>query len=131
MNSWYHDTFGNILPTVTEPKEEMVANTDVSSKEKYLDGYKVAVSKGTPIKSLAGGLFVYMGEKEGYGNTYIIQGVDGVDIWYGGVTDTNLKLYDYIDAGTILGVSSEDVYYLAFQKNGEFLSYEDYTTVSS
>ncbi len=131
VNSWYHDTFGNILPTVTEPKEEMVSGTDVISKEKYLDGYKVEVSKGTPIKSLAGGLFVYMGEKEGYGNTYIIQGVDGVDIWYGGITDTNLKLYDYIDAGTILGVSSEDVYYLAFQKNGEFLSYEDYTTVSS
>ena len=38
-----------------------------------------------------------MGEKEGYGNTLIIQGADGVDIWYGNVNSTSLKLYDYIE----------------------------------
>ena len=67
-----------------------------------------------------------MGEKEGYGNTLIIQGVDGTDIWYGNVADTNLNLYDYLDANTILGTSSEDKYYLVFQKDGEYLTYEEY-----
>lgn len=128
MNNWYHDTFGNILPTVKEPQDTLVSSNLNSSakKEKYLDGYKIESSAMNPISSIASGILVYMGEKEGYGNTLIIQGVDGVDIWYGGLTDTNLKLYDYIDANTILGNTKENFYYLLFQKSGEYLTYEDY-----
>ena len=67
-----------------------------------------------------------MGEKEGYGNTFIIQGVDGVDVWYGGIVDTDFKLYDYVEADTILGNTMEDYYYLAFVKDGNFITYEEY-----
>jgi len=128
MNNWYHDTFGSILPTVKEPQDTLVSSNKnpVNQKESYLDGYKISSSKMSPVASITSGILVYMGEKEGYGNTLIIQGVDGVDIWYGGITDTNLKLYDYIDANTILGNTLEDHYYLLFQKNGEYLTYENY-----
>lgn len=127
INEWYHNSFGNILPSVTEPNEELVSNNDVVlDKESYLDGYKIKTSKGSAIPIKESGLFVFQGEKEGYGNVYIVQGVNGIDIWYGNVNDTNLKLYDYVESGTIIGNASEDYYYLVFVKDGEFISYEDY-----
>ena len=127
INNWYHETFGSILPTVTEPKDQIVSTeTNVLKRENYQDGYQISISKGTPIASITSGILVFMGEKEGYGNTLIIQGVDGTDIWYGSITDSNLKLSDYLDANTILGTSSEDKYFLVFQKDGEYLTYEEY-----
>ena len=54
----------------------------------------------------------------------IIQQSDGLDAWYGGLTNVDVKLYDYIDKGTILG-GKEEHYYLLFQKEGEFLDYEE------
>ncbi len=125
-NEWYSKTFGNILPTVSEPKEVMASSTTPNEVTPYLDGYAVSTEKGSVIQNISSGLFVFQGEKEGYGNTYILQGVDGVDIWYGGIKDSDLSLYDYVDAGTILGVSEEDTYYLVFQKDGQFLSYDEY-----
>lgn len=127
INNWYHDTFGSILPTVKEPTtNEVSSNVSVNELEKYLDGYKVHLGKSMPVTSLASGILVYMGEKEGYGNTLIVQGVDGVDIWYGGITDSNLKLYDYLDKDTILGNTVQDDYSLVFQGDGRFLTYEEY-----
>ena len=128
INDWYHDVFGSILPSVKEPVDttKMVSSGGMETKEPYLDGYKVKISKNTPVKTLASGLFVFQGEKEGYGNVYIIQGVNGIDIWYGGLTDLSLKLYDYVEADTILGNTMEDYYYLAFVKDGNFITYEEY-----
>ncbi len=126
INNWYHNTFGNILPTVTEPKDNLVSSNSLTdAKERYLDGYKIT-SSGSPVTIITSGILVYQGEKEGYGNTFIVQGVDGVDIWYGGITDSNLKLYDYVDANTILGNTKDGYYYLVFSSNGTYLSYEDY-----
>ena len=126
INNWYTKNFGNILPTVSTPSEVNVSKTDnISAKEKYQDGYKIVDVSG-PITSIASGLLVFMGEKENYGNTLIIQGVDGTDIWYGNISDVNLKLYDYVEAGSILGNASENYYYLIFQKEGNYLTYEDY-----
>ncbi len=128
INDWYHDVFGSILPSVKEPVDQtkMVSSENIETKEPYLDGYKIKASKSTPIKTLASGLFVFQGEKEGYGNVYIIQGVNGIDIWYGGLTDLSLKLYDYVEKDTILGNTIEDYYYLAFVKDGNFITYEEY-----
>ena len=38
------------------------------------------------------GIVVFIGDKEGYGNTIIVQRIDGIDEWYGGIVNTNLKL---------------------------------------
>ena len=127
INNWYHEVFGNVLPSVTE-QNNLTASTEFQnvSREPYLDGYKMLGTKNSPVSSIASGLLVFMGEKEGYGNTFIIQGVDGVDIWYGGITDTDFKLYDYVEKDSILGNATEDYYYLIFKKDNEFLTYEDY-----
>jgi len=128
INNWYSRVFGSILPSFREPDSEMVsAHLDNPLKrEDYLDGYKLFVSPNTPVKTIASGLLVYLGEKENYGNVAIIQGVDGVDIWYGNIVDTDLKMYDYVEQNTILGNTKEDFYYLAFASNGTFLTYDEY-----
>ena len=127
INNWYHEIFGSFLPSVKEPDTQTVAGeTNPLIKEKYLDGYKISTKKGNSVLSLASGLYVFVGEKEGYGNVLIIQGVNGVDIWYGGITNTSLNLYDYVEKGQILGTTIEDYYYLAFVKDGNFITYEEY-----
>lgn len=126
INNWYHDMFGNILPTVKEPSTTVSNPTNILEREPYLDGVKVNATSSSAVSALASGILVFMGEKEGYGNTMIIQGVDGVDIWYGGVTDTNLKLYDYIETNSILGNTKDNYYYLVFKSEDSYLSYEEY-----
>lgn len=127
INNWYHEVFGNVLPSVTE-QQDLTASSNIQnvSREPYLDGYKMSSTKNSPVTSIQSGLLVFMGEKEGYGNTFIIQGVDGVDVWYGGITDTDFKLYDYVEKDSILGNTTEDYYYLVFKEDNEFLTYEDY-----
>lgn len=127
INEWYHHTFGEILPSVVDEKSSMViSEARMGERENYLDGYKIKTLKNTPVKTITSGLLVYMGEKEGYKNTFIIQGVDGIDIWYGNIDNTNFKLYDYIEEGQILGESIEEEYYLVFEKDGKMISYEEY-----
>ena len=127
INNWYHDVFGSFLPSVKEPDSTTVAQEQPTLiKEEYLDGYKISTQKGSSISALASGLFVFTGEKEGYGNVLIIQGVNGIDIWYGNLEDSSLKLYDYIETNTVLGNTKDDYYYLAFVKDGNFISYDEY-----
>ncbi len=128
MNHWYESMFGSILPSVPI-ENQVVAKEDITlgQMETYLDGYKLHTSSNQAISAIGSGILVYLDEKDGYGKTAIIQGVDGVDIWYGNLTDFNLKLYDYVEEGTIIGNSSGD-YYLVFYKDGKPISYESYGT---
>ena len=78
------------------------------------------------IPSIESGIVVFIGEKENYGNTIIIQGVDGVDIWYGNTDNTNVKLYDYVEKGSMIAMTKTEDLYLVFQKDGKFLDYKKY-----
>ena len=74
---------------------------------------------------LDSGLVVYIGEKEGYGSCIVVKQSNGIDVIYGNITDTNIKVYDYIEKGTIIGNANEYLY-LVFQKEGETLDYKKY-----
>ena len=67
-----------------------------------------------------------MGNKDNYGKTIIVQQVNGIDLWYVGVENSNLKIYDYIEKGNLLGETISNEMYLFFSKSGEFLNYQDY-----
>jgi len=113
------DMFKNIT---AEPvfNEKLIYN----NIEEYKDGAKLQLdNKLVPINQ--SGIVVYIGEKEGYGNTVIIQRIDGIDEWYGGIINTNVKLYDYVEKGTFLG-EIEDYLYLVYKKDGNILNYEEY-----
>ena len=96
----------------------------VTSYNAYKDGAKVNdVNVIYPFKS---GIVVFIGEKEEYGNTVIIQGMDGVDYWYGNITNLNVKLYDYIESDNIIGEAKDNTLYLLFMKDNKILDYEEY-----
>lgn len=97
-----------------------------SDKEKYLNGVKLNVGKNYNMKSLCGGIVVYIGDKEGLGNTVIIQGTDGVDYWYSNLDNLSIKLYDYIEKNVLIGNTKDEYVYLNFLKDGKYLDYEKY-----
>ena len=125
-NNFYQKYFGNIVPqhnVVSAP----VNNVNTIKKiEDYFDGYKILYQANEAVSIIQSGLLVYYGEKDNYGKVAIIQGVDGVDIWYGGITDLNYNIYDYVEKGSILGNSIDNYYYLLFKKDNNVLKYDEY-----
>ena len=95
-------------------------------KEKYNEGVKLTVNKSYLMPVLESGIVVFKGNKELYGETIIVQQVDGVDLWYVNVNSDSVKLYDYVEKGSLLGECKDTEIYLYYQKNGEFLNYEKY-----
>ena len=78
------------------------------------------------MPALESGIVVYIGDKDNYGHTIIIQQVNGIDLWYVGVNNSNLKLYDYIEKGSLIGEALSNDIYLVYKKDGKVLNYEDY-----
>lgn len=124
INTLYNKYIGKL----TDENTEVVSGNQLleyTSKEKYNDGAKLTVSENYNVNLLESGIVVYIGEKEGYGNTIIVQQSNGIDAWYGNIENVDVKIYDYIEKGTIIGNANKTLY-LVFQKNGEILNYEDY-----
>ena len=131
IKNWYEKSFGKIIPIDIEEENTQTVfgdNLVYTTIEDYYDGQKLIVSNNTIINALSSGIIVYIGEKENYGNVVIVQGIDGVDIWYGNVSSAELTLYDYIEEGSILGESKGDYIYFVLTKDGEYLDYEEYIT---
>ena len=124
INTLYNKYIGKL----TDENTEVVSGNQLleyTSKEKYNDGVKLTVGENYNVNLLESGIVVYIGEKEGYGNTIIVQQSNGIDAWYGNIENVDGKIYDYIEKGTIIGNTNKTLY-LVFQKNGEILNYEDY-----
>lgn len=111
------------------PKSESVPVSNEGIKYKkysnYLDGVKVEMNYGESVNLIDSGIVVYVGQKEGYGKTLIVQQSNGIDVWYGNLENINVNLYDYVNKNSIIATSKDELY-LVFQKNGEFLDYKNY-----
>ena len=77
------------------------------------------------VPIIESGVVVFIGEKENYGNTVIIEQVDGVETIYGNVNINTIKIYDYVEKGELLGEVNGNKLYLSFQKDGEYLDYKE------
>ena len=110
------------------PKEQQVFSEKLSYNKSndYKDGVKLGVETNYMVPTLESGIVVFIGDKEGYGNTIIIEQIDGVDVWYANIDNTDKKMYDYIEKGSLLGEVKGNSLYLVFQKEGKFLNYKDY-----
>lgn len=129
INQWYEKYFGRVLPIDLDTNTLAVNKNanDFRNIQTYQNGFRVETTKDGIINTINSGIVVFMGEKEGYGYVVIIQGIDGVDIWYGNLSNVNLSLYDYVEKGTLLGSAFEDHIYLVLQKDGQYLDYEEYS----
>ena len=128
FNKLYNKYLGSILPfEKVNDKSNTVFNESFkySEKCKNLDGTKFKVGNNYLMPSLHSGIVVFIGEKENYGNTVIIQGTNGVDIWYTNV-NTSLKLYDYVKKNELVGEVKGDSVTLVLQKDNKYIDYSDY-----
>ncbi len=95
-----------------------------SNYNTYKDG--AVINEITTIYPFKSGIVVFIGEKEDYGNTVIIQGMDGIDYWYGNITNLGVKLYDYVETKNIIGQAKDNKLYVLFMKDNKILDYNDY-----
>lgn len=124
----YNKYFGNVLPFEDILKDDQTVFDEKLSYESianYKDGYELTVKKNYLVPVVNSGIVVFIGEKEGYGNTVIIQGIDEVDYWYSNVTNLSCSLYDYVNKGTYLGTADGEKMYMVFKKGSEFLEYDE------
>lgn len=127
VNEWYQNLFGTTFPFQKYLDTKPVFNEQLTyiKKEEYLEGVKLTVEEMYPVPVIQQGLVIFVGEKEGYGNVVIIEQLDGVDCWYGNLSSMNVKLYDYVESGSLLGVSDKELY-LVYKEEGNVIPYENY-----
>ena len=127
FNKLYESIFGEFFPEISSNEQE-VFNEKLEYKDpkKYKEGVKLSVKNNYLVPVQESGLVVFIGKKEGYGNTIIVQQVNGVDLWYGNINNSNVKLYDYIEKGEILGDTLNNDLYLVYKKEGSTVNYEEY-----
>jgi len=130
INKLYKKYFGSQIPfsELLDDTTKSVFNEQLTynSKQKYNDGVKLEVTKNYLVPALEEGMVVFVGEKEGYGSTVIIQQTNGVDVWYSNISIDNVKVYDYIEKGNIIGEVKDTTLTMLFKKDGKILPYEDY-----
>ena len=69
---------------------------------------------------------MYIGDKENFGTTIIIEQVNGIDVFYSNIEPININIYDYIEKGELLGQVKTNKLYMLFQKDGKNIDYKDY-----
>lgn len=126
IKSVYEKYLKDVIPFKNLIKEQSVFNEKItySNINKYKDGFSLEVSSSYLVPILNSGMVIYTGEKEGYGLTVIIEQVDGLEVWYSNLKNYNVKLYDYVEKGNLLGEVDNNLY-IVIKKDGKYLDYEE------
>ena len=129
INNWYQEHFGDILPfqNIVKDNTKLVFNENLVYEDAsvYKDGVKLKVDSNYLVPIIESGIVVFIGEKDDYGKTVIIEQVDGVNVWYGNIDNINVSLYDYVSKGELLAEANNS-FYMVFQKKGKYIKYQDY-----
>lgn len=129
INELYEKYFGSSLPLTGDNQNiSMVSSEKIeySKEEKYKDGVKLTVSENYVIPLIKSGIVVFSGEKEGYGNTVIVEDAEGIDTWYCNLKEIKVNMYDYLKKSSIIGEANGDIFILVFTKDSEVLDYKKY-----
>lgn len=102
-------------------KSVFTEQLDYKEKEEIKDGVKLKVSNNYLVPVLESGIIIYLEE-----DRVVISQVNGINVEYKNITINNYKLYDYIEKGKLLGETNNDILYLKFEKDGEYLDYKKY-----
>ena len=128
-NNWYKKHFGDIVPfqNLVKDNTKLVFDENIVYKDAtaYKNGVKLKVDNNYLVPIIESGIVVFIGNKDDFGKTVIIEQTDGVDVWYGNINNINVSLYDYVSKGEFLG-EANNYFYMAFQKKGKYINYKDY-----
>jgi stage IV sporulation protein FA len=125
----YNQYLGGVLPfqnffldNRTVFKEKLV----YKEANIYKEGAALTVDPNYLVPVQEDGIVVFIGNKEDYGSTVIIQQINGIDLWYANITNLNVKIFDYVEQGSFLGETIDDKLYLVYKKEGQVINYKDY-----
>ncbi len=123
----YNKYIGNVIPfqNIFETKKVFNEKLEYKTLSKYNKGVKLTLSDNYAIPIIKGGIVIFSGEKENIGKTVIIQQSDGIDVWYGNLSTTTMKLYDYVEDNAIIGEAKDNELYIIFQKDGVEIDYKE------
>lgn len=126
INKAYQKYFGSIFPKNKNTQKVFDEKLEYNEANIYKDGVALTTKDNYLVPIIESGIVIFVGEKENYGNTIIIQGEDKKNIWYGNLTNINVNLYDYVTKGEFLGEASNNTLYLVYEQDGKYLNYKDY-----
>jgi len=125
----YQKYFGSILPTEKIFQENQPVFNEKLTYSKintYKDGAMLSVESNYMVPNLESGVVIFVGEKDDYGSTIIIEQIDGVEVSYSNLTISGINIYDYVEKGQLLGEAKNQKLFLIFYKDGKYLNYKDY-----
>jgi len=124
----YNKYLGGIYFFKNKNPTYMVFNSKLSyqNMENYGNGIKLEVIDNYLVPNLDSGIVIFIGNKDNFGNTIIIQTENNINIWYGNIDNSSLKVYDYVEKGEYLGETNGNFLYLAYSKGKNMLNYEKY-----
>jgi len=129
INKWYESHFGDVVPfsNLVKDNTKLVFNENLVYEDAsiYKNGVMLSVEDNYLVPVIQSGIVVFVGNKDDYGKTVIIEQVDGVSVWYGNIENINVNLYDYVSKGEFLGEANKS-FYMVFQKDGKYLDYKEY-----
>lgn len=125
----YSKYLGDALPfkDIIKDDTKKVSNEKItySSIKKDGYGYLLVVPSNYTLQSIKSGIVIEVKKDDKYKNIVKIQDKSGVNITYKNLNEVEVKLYDYVEKGEILGSVSNKLY-INFEKGGKYLSYEKY-----
>ena len=127
IRSFYNKYLGNVFPfpstnTATVFDEKLNYNYIFD----YYDGCGLKVTNNYLVPSIKNGIVVYIGQKDNYGLVVIVNYEDDKNIWYGGLRNSNYKLYDDIKIGDVIGETENDTLYIVISENEKYLECRNY-----
>lgn len=142
VSDWYEDQFGKPLALLPAKNTDEGSENEVASGSQYAlpasgkiledfgdNGQRIMIEigKGAGVEAMNEGLVHFVGMKEGFGKTVIVQHGDKSETWYGNLDKIDVNLYEYISKGAKVGTAmdSEDglkgSFYFAIKKGDDFV----------
>ncbi len=101
----------NVFKTNNNNETTQVSKV-VEEPIKYKDGLKYIIPENSKIYLKESGIVTFIGTKDGYNKTIIVQQSNGYYAWYGNIDKESIKLYDYVEKGTEIATASNEYYYV-------------------
>lgn len=124
----YKKYLGDVIPfkNIFKDNTKLVSSEKLTYKSitKKDNGYLLSITNNYTVSSITSGIVIENKKDSNYINMITVQDKNGLNITYGILNDINVKLYDYIEKGEIIGVASDKLY-LSFKKDNKYLSYEE------
>ena len=116
-----------LLGRITK-KDYFVASErlEYKSVKKVDNSFKFITDKSYVINNLKSGVVTFIGNIDSLGESVIIKGDDGFDYYYSNIENINVKMYDYIDKGIIIGSTIDNYFLLTIVKDNKYYNYEDF-----